>query len=903
MPLNAGSRLGPYEIVSRIGAGGMGEVFKARDTRLERSVAIKVLPSEFASNASLKLRFEREAKTISQLNHPNICTLYDVGESAAEESNAAGQPASGPISYLVMELLEGETLSDRIARGPLLLAEVLRYGAQIADALDRAHRAGVVHRDLKPGNIMITRGGAKLLDFGLAKSRDAEAAGVRPSSGQSGNASLQDAGTATAYRPLTQEGTIVGTFQYMAPEQLAGEPADARTDIFSFGCVLYEMVTGRHAFEGKTRTSLIAAILSQEPAPIATLQPLSPPALERVIMTCLAKEPDDRWQSAHDLKRELEWIRDGASQSGAAAVAVSRSRRLNWAWVFALLWSVGVVGAAWLWVRASTPAPRRIVSSISPPKNYHFVSTGDTAGIVTLSPDGRYAAFVAGNTQGQMLWLDSFDTGNVVPLAGTQQAMFPFWNPNSREIGFFASGKLMVVDIDGGAPRVIAEAADGRGGAWGPGDEIIFTPFVQAGIWRIKASGGPPVQITNPRPPYTTNRWPAFLPDGKHFVYLAANHSEPAGADTAIFLASLDGKENRKLLPSLGNAVPWGRYLLYPQSNRLLARRLEDGQLQGDAIRISDNVLYDPGTWRAGFSISQSGLLATHPSGGTVGSRLLWFDRAGKQTGEIPPIDTYGDLSISPDGSKIAMGVGDPKSAIYLYDLRRGVRTRFSFAEGTSFRPIWSHDARNVIFRSGGSAPGDGSLMIKAADGSTPERVLTPVQFGLATDVSPDGRVVLCSIGQSVNEDIVAIPLAGGPPVPVVKTPQDEYDGRFSPDGHWIVYASVDHGIREIFVTPYPGPGGKWQVSNGGALNAWWNPNGREIFFLSLDSRMFSVDVSVEGSSIQLGAPRPLFSVNTNTNNSGISVAPDGNHFLINTVTTEESGPATLITNWDAALK
>ncbi|HVR43296.1 MAG TPA: protein kinase, partial [Thermoanaerobaculia bacterium] len=639
MTIAAGTRLGPYEILAPVGAGGMGEVYSARDTRLERSVAIKVLPAELSASAELKLRFEREARVVSGLNHPHICALYDVGQENGTD-------------FLVMELCDGQSLADRLEKGPLPTSDVLRYAIQIAGALDRAHRSGVTHRDLKPGNIMLTKSGAKLLDFGLARH-------------QGSGLGAQGSVIETQQKPITEQGIILGTFQYMAPEQLEGAEADARSDIFAFGSVLYEMITGKRAFEGATRASLIASILDREPRPISELQPLTPPALERVVRTCLNKDPDERWQNAHDLMRELEWIRDGISSPSALPAGRRGTARAWLPWTVAAVLAVVAAGAIWTAARQFGRREASLVSAIAPPADGQFIVTGDAAGPVTLSPDGRWAAYVAFNGNTTHLWVQSLESGNSQPLGGTERAMFPFWRPDSRSLGFFATGKLKIIDVDGLGLRVLADAADARGGTWGAGGDILFTPQTQGPIFRIAANGGPAAAVTVLETPITTHRWPEFLPDGRRFVFLAANHGDPTGAETAIFLGSVDGDPPRKVLPAPSHAVVHGDHLLYVQSNRLLAQRLGEGGLEGEPIRIRDNVLTDPGTWRSIFSVSKTGLLAYHPGGEALGSRLVWISRDGKELGEAPPRPLR-DVSVSPRGDLLALTVGDPKSVLFI---------------------------------------------------------------------------------------------------------------------------------------------------------------------------------------------------------------------------------------------
>jgi tRNA A-37 threonylcarbamoyl transferase component Bud32 len=522
----------------------------ARDTRLERSVAVKVLPAHLSDQPEAGERFEREARTISSLNHPNICHLHNVGEQDG-------------VRYLVMELLEGETLADRLRRGPMPLDQVLRYGAEIAEGLDAAHRQGVVHRDLKPGNVMLTKTGARLMDFGLAK----EISTVKPVS-----AELTATMTSSPATPLTQQGTIVGTFQYMAPEQVEGKEADARSDIFSLGAVLYEMIGGKRAFEGKTLVSVAAAILEKDPAPIRTLQPETPPALERAIKKCLAKDPDTRWQSAGDLASELKWLAEG----GAAADLQTASPGAAWKSTF-VAWAVaGVALAAAIAVAffhfGAREAKPLVLTQIASSDKWDFNFVGDNAGPPVISPDGTHIVFSA-HTQGkQQLFLRSMDNLTPQPIPGTDDATFPFWSPDSRSIGFFADTKLKRMDVGGGPATIICDAPIGRGASWGPNGTIVFSPQYSSPISQVSATGGTPAPITKLTNNYTTHRWPAFLPDGKHFLYLAANHAAPTVGDTAVFWASLDGQQNKLVVSTSSSAIYASGYLLFVRQNALMAR-------------------------------------------------------------------------------------------------------------------------------------------------------------------------------------------------------------------------------------------------------------------------------------------------------------------------------------------
>ena len=595
MRLQTGTRLGPYEILAPLGSGGMGEVYRARDTRLDRAVAVKVLPSHLSQSHDAHQRFEREARAVSSLNHPHICTLHDVGRHEG-------------IAFLVMEYIEGETLVARLDRGPLPSGELLRYAIQIADALDKAHRQGVVHRDLKPGNIMLTKSGAKLLDFGLAKSIGGAVA-VAPGLTAS----------PTVSTPLTAEGSILGTFQYMAPEQLEGQEADARSDIFAFGAVLYEMATGRRAFQGKSPSSVIAAILHLDPPSIATLQPLSPPALERVVNRCLAKDPDERWQTARDLGFELQWIAQTGSQPGVPAAAASQKRtreRLLWLLAVVLL---GAAGAALglNWRRADSIEPRAIRAFVPAPDRTTFRLISLGAGPVAVSPDGSRLVFSARKENGvELLWVRPLDSVVATPLAGTEGASYPFWSPDGRNIGFFANGKLKRIDADGGAALSLCDAVSARGGTWSPEGIILFAPLQASGLFRVPADGGAPVQVTklNEERWEGSHRWPQFLPDGRKFIYYSR---KPTGVEEgrSVIASSLDGGDARIILRADSNAVYASGHLLFMRETTLMAQpfRPDDLMLNGDAFPVADQVQLDMSFSRGIFSARSA-----HNSSGSI---------------------------------------------------------------------------------------------------------------------------------------------------------------------------------------------------------------------------------------------------------------------------------------------
>ena len=889
MPLSPGTRLGPHEILAPLGAGGMGEVYKARDTRLDRMVALKVLPGHLSGNEELRQRFDREAKAISALSHPHICALYDVGHQDG-------------VDYLVMEYLEGDPLSDRLAKGALPTDLVVRYGIQIADALEKAHRQGIVHRDLKPGNIMITKSGVKLLDFGLAKFRAATPGSVF--SGLSVVPTQVDAS-------LTAQGTILGTFQYMAPEQLEGREADARSDIFSFGAVLYEMATGRKPFIGKSQASLIAAILDATPPPVSSISPMTPPGLDRVVKTCLEKDPDDRFQTAHDVRLQLEWVAEGGSQAGVAApVAARRKSRERVAWMIAAVLALVTAGLAAAYLRRGpAPMPHVVRSAILPPEKNVFRFVGVGAGPVAVSPDGLALAFVATDpSEKSVIWVRPLDSQIARALPGTDGAMYPFWSPDSRSLGFFVSGKLKKIDVAGGPPSTICDAADARGGSWSRDGVIVFEPHFRLPLSRVAVTGGKvsPVTTLDSTRKETTHRWPHFLPDGKHFLYFSGSHSTgPESELDAIFVGSLDPKERPKLLV---NARSQGIYaagrLLFARQNTLLAQPFDVDTLtlEGNAVPIAEKVQDDPGFFNAAFSASDR-VLAHQESGGTAGfSELVWFDRTGKRLESVGEPADYWTPRLAPDGRRVAFGIGDPGD-LWIHDLSRRVRARLTFNPADDVAPIWSPDGTRIVFSSQRSGAGD--LYMKLASGTGAEELLeTSMKFKIPGAWSPDGRMIAFHDFSQSHPDIWLLSVPERNKTRLLDGDFEKGSPEFSPDGRWIAYTSTESGRPEVYVQPFPGPGGKWQVSSGGGQTTEWRSDGRELFYLSLDGKLMAVAVRA-GSSFETEEPRVLFAVRPkSTPDRQYTASKDGQRFLVNIPSSgQQSPPITLVQDWTAPLK
>ncbi|MGH9670696.1 MAG: protein kinase domain-containing protein [Terriglobales bacterium] len=888
MALTSGTRLGPYELLAPAGAGGMGEVYRARDTRLDRTVAIKVLPAQLSQNPEVRQRFEREAKAISALSHPHICPLYDVGHENG-------------VDFLVMEFLEGETLEQRLQKGPLATEQVLRYGIEIADALEKAHRLGIIHRDLKPGNIMLTKSGAKLMDFGLAKTTS-----LAPV------AQALTEMTAEA-KKLTAEGTILGTFQYMAPEQLEGAETSAVTDIFALGEVLYEMATGKPAFAGRTKASLIAAILSSDPKPISTLAPLTPPALERVIRTCLAKEPEERWQTAHDLKLQLQWIAEGGSQVGVPApVAARRRTRERLAWGVAAVLFVGFALAATGYLLRAPKARRTVRVSILAPPDTSF-QPFDFA----LSPDGSKLAFVAGGTGGRpQLWVRSLDSISGQPLAGSEGAGFPFWSPDSRQIGFFAGGQMKRTDAAGGAVQVIADAPEGRGGAWNSDGIILFAPNTSEAMYRVAASGGTPTPLTtlDSSKSETTHRWPWFLPDGRHFLFLVragggAASKKPEEGGNGIYISSLDAPERKELLVrSDRRAMYASGAVLFVRSSNLMAQKvdLKQGKALGDPVPVAEQIAVDD-RWTCAFSVSEDGKLAFQ-GGGATGYALTWYDRAGKPGGVVAT-DPFSVTRLSPDGRKVAASVSDNNTGspdVWLYDLVRGVKTRFTFDPADDDDPVWSPDGNTIVFDS--ARKGAYDIYQKPANGAHPEELLYEDKATkYSTSWSSDGKYILfdrIDPQSKTKTDLWVLPMFGDrKPFAFLRTEFNEHLGEFSPDGKWVAYVSNESGREEVYTVAFPTPGGRFQISASGGSNPKWRADGKELFYLDSSNKLVAVPITPRGDSLEIGAPQSLFQTRVWSRGYFLSSAADGKRFLIVENPQINASNLTLVVNWDAGLE
>jgi serine/threonine protein kinase len=869
MTLSAGTRLGPYEIIEPLGAGGMGEVYKSRDTRLERTVAVKVVSASLAADPAWRQRFDREARILATLSHPHICPIFDVG-------------SHDDVDFLVMEYLEGETLTARLARGPLPVDQALRYAIEIADALAAAHRAGVCHRDLKPGNVMVTRSGARLLDFGLAR------VGPLRGSPQSDQPTIPSGLTAT--------GTILGTVQYMAPEQLEGKETDARTDIFAYGSVVYEMITGRKAFEGQSQASVIAAILEHEPPPISSLQRMAPPALDRAIKKCLAKDPEERWQTVRDLRDELKWITEGSSQVGVPLTVAARRKwgtLLSWAVIVVL--SVALLTLATVRLREPSADLPRIVFTV-PRSTGHFTLLGVAS---ELAPDAKRLTFPGPTSDGRtVLWIRALDSLTARPLAGTENEGYPaaFWSPDGQSVGFFADGKLKRIDVSGGPAHALADAPDPWGGTWSREGFIVFAPRVGP-LFRVSASRGavtPLLELDRSRQEIS-HSWPHFLPDAHHFLYTVASAD---AAKNGVYLGSLDGKAPRLLIGEAERAVYSAPgYLLFVRGGTLLAQSFDVTSLQtaGEAFPIpgpdGEVIATGPGL----FSVSSNGVL------GYVRTRLRTYqlnsyDRAGRVLETIGDPAPYLSVVLSPDETRVAVDRAD--GHIWVLERATGIATRLSHNRAAG-DPIWSPDGRQLVFSVFDNS-GTGNLYRKVIAARDEELHFKSQENKYPQSWLNDGTILF----MNQQSALYLLPASGdGEPELLHQSAFQTDEFRLSPDERWIAYNSVESGRWEVYVASFPSFGGKRQVSSGGGCQAHWRKDGKELFYLDLKGQLMALDLTM-GPSFVAAAPRPLFQtpIPVNPLIDQYAVTGDGRRFILGTRLGEEE-PLTVMLNWTAGLK
>src|ERR1700683_5425856 len=886
MALTSGTKLGPYEIQSPLGAGGMGEVYRAKDTRLDRTVAVKILPSHLSDNVEAKQRFDREARAISSLNHPNICTLHDVGHQDG-------------VDFLVMEFLDGETLADRLRKGPLPSEQVLKIGIEMCEGLERAHKSGVVHRDLKPGNVMLTKTGAKLMDFGLAK---AAPGAVAPASSLTMTISHP-----SADQPLTAHGMIVGTFQYMSPEQTEGKEADARSDIFALGAVLYEMATGKRAFTGKSQASLVAAILASEPAPISMVQPMSPPALEQVIKSCLAKDPEDLFQTVHDLKLQLKWIVE-ASASQLAAPAQIRARRVVQKRTLLIAAAVGwILALAALLIFLSgrsqlEEARRPLTASWQPPPDAEFA--GVVGGAPALSPDASKLAFLTGDNSTSNLWVRDVTTGAVREIEGVDRPTFPFWSPDGKYLGFFSSGKLKKVALAGGPVQVLCDAPEGRGASWSSRGVIIFTPNIFDPLYKVPEGGGVPEKITENKPGWT-HRNPYFLPDGDHFLFTSREAVGSQGPGAALFGASLSGEKPRQILERASNVQYSEGYLLYLRETVLVAQHFDPKSLKfsGDPSPVAEKLDYWNARDLAAFTAAHGTLVFRH--GSLQKTQPMWVDRTGKELGRFGEPGLYSTPKPSSNGELVGLVRSDPdtgKGDVWVVDTNRNTMSRSSFADAAIITYAFSPDAKRIAV---GTIAGtvSGGIWIQPTSGSgIQENLQAPKSFATINSWSPDGRYLFFMVqNNATRQDIYYADLNGDKKlIPFVQSPANDMGGVLSPNGKWLAYYSDESGRSEVYVTAFPGPGGKWQVSNGGGGFPSWSADGKQLYYVIGDKLMLVAIQNLE--TFEFGAPTAL-PIHVNEFASLGPVAPGERFPALKALSGIQSHPQEVTLNWTGTLK
>ncbi len=885
--MESGSKLGPYEIIAPVGAGGMGEVYKAKDTRLDRIVAIKILPERMRNQPQLVARFEQEAKAISRLNHPNICTLYDVGHE-------------GDTYFLVMEFLEGESLSNKLNRGPLNSEEALEIAAQIADALDSAHGKKLIHRDLKPANVILTNEGPKLLDFGLAKFERSDDV-------------VEGVSGVTRATPLTGEGTIIGTIQYMSPEQLEGNEADERSDIFAFGSTLYEMITGERAFRGKSQASLIAAILEHQPAPISQVKPMTPPGLDRLVRKCLEKDPEKRWQSVRDLADELRWISQSGSQAGTPVVVTKRRKtRFRLAWFVAIAATAAAVVFAALWFGREEPAPRIRRLTIDLSQRFRWADSP------RISPDGRYFLFKGEDTTGTVgLWLRPLSSLDPTLIPGTAEAGRPFWSPDSRYFAFADDLKqLKKVPVNGGPAQLIGEFSTVADGTWGQNGIILVDGGAGDSIRQIPAGGGTPTAATrlDHSNSENTHAWPQLLPDGEHFFYLAARDStNAAAARFVVKLGSLGSFETKSFF-AVDSRIEYSSagYLFFVRDKTLLTQAFDDNALEfiGEPVPIATGLDVTATFGSAGFTISDEGTILIARALPVLPSRLVWVDRQGRELEQEGELDNYGDISLSPDGRKLAYAVLDPDTRTYdlwVRDLERKVSSRLTFGKLHEFMPAWEPDGEHLTF-SEGDVPNI-HVMRKAADGSGGEERLLAHDNGIAAIFDHSRKDSSYCIGrfERGNVDIfMSHPDDSEKLTLLVGSPEWDFSGTFSPNGQYLAYTSRESGREQVYVRNLDGSGGRWQVSTEWALLARWRSDGRELFYLTEDGSLRAVSVDYS-NGLRLGTATTLFRFDR-VDRLYLSFifmpANDGQSFLINgKVNSAREAGFTLIQDWDKEIE
>lgn len=896
-----GQTIAHYKVIEHLGSGGMGEVYLAVDSKLDRKVALKFLPAQMTSQPDARARFLQEARAASALNHPNVCTIYDIQEHDGQ-------------MFIVMEYVEGQTLRDR--KQPFTLKQVVEIGVQVADGLAAAHEKGIVHRDIKTENIMMRKDGiVQIMDFGLAKLHGSTR--------------------------LTKEGSTVGTVGYMSPEQVQGLDADHRTDLFSLGVVLYELITGELPFKGVHETAMMYEIVHVDPQPITAVKPDFDPELDRIILDCLQKDPDERCQSAKEISRDLRrfkldsgrkrsstvsTIRPAYSTTGMAA-PVSQSPSVSFSdsrpaggnsmllpWAVTALSIISMAVMAWLWKSEPEGSSRTMRFVVEPPEETSLRVAPSTS--VVMSPDGSHITFVAADSVGDThLWVRSLDAFTAQMLSGTEGASFPFWAPDSRRLAFFADGKLKKIDIMGGPPLTLCNVEDGRSGDWNRDEILVFSPTATSGIYSVNAAGGEPVQITqlDSTREETTHRWATFLPDGNKFLYYSRTGNTGTSEEDAAYLGSLDGSVNRILMRHDGNVMYARGHIIFVRENTLMAQPFDPGEgaVSGSPFPIAEDVSIDVRFNHSAFSVSDEGSLCYVSGPGFSGNSLIWYDRRGV------PLDTVGEpmnvwnCRLSPDEKRLAIDPADDQGDerdIWIYDLAREIKTRLTFDSIDSWLPVWAPDGSRLAFSRGQFGRND--IYQVTADGTGEASIVLDLDRGLCRplDWSSDGRALLFRISYSGLDDVMILPMnangtAAGDPLPFQKTEFDEDAGAFSPDGRWIAYSSDESGRMEVYVRPFPGPGGKWQVSTSGGDRPRWRNDGRELFYLDLGTRMMAAEVDGTSSSFVTGSVRAPFDPSPHPGASPYDVTADGQRFIVVGVPADASRSSiNVVVNWDAEI-
>ncbi len=896
MALQTGSRLGVYEIVCPLGAGGMGVVYRARDARLGREVALKFLPPGLVDDPERHARFEREARLLASLNHPNIAVLYGL-------EHLDGQHA------LAMELAEGDGLDERLARGPLPIEEALPIARQIAEALEAAHERGIVHRDLKPANVKVRPDGTvKVLDFGLAKAWDEQ--------GPNSDPALSP--TITSHH--TRAGVILGTAAYMSPEQARGKPVDKRADIWAFGCVLYEMLTGSRGFGGDTVTDVIAAVVTRDPD-WSALPDTVGPRIRRTLERCLDKDPKRRFRDIGDVSFELQdGMRPGAEDASPTAQAappvVRRARVPALPWAVAVLGIAAAVGLGLAYVRSASVRPRSVRSFVLPPEKTRFAFEGATGGAV-LSPDGARIVFAATDESGRkLLWLRPLDALTAQPLEGTDGASYPFWSPDSRFVAFFVPGKLKKIDILGGPPQTICDANSGRGGSWSKDGVIVFAPDVYGGLREVPSAGGASVAISelDRSRGQTSQRWPVFLSDGRRFIYWAGNPTASAQETKGIYVGMLGEKGQRFLIQADSDALYAAPgYLMYLREQSLMAHPFDAASLKltGEAFPVAEDVA-SPESYRLGrFSVSQDRTLV-YLTGQSDLARVFWLTPNGQETLAVGEVAVLDGIRLAPGGQTLAEIVQEPQTKnvdVWLVDLARGVKTRFTFDPAADVAPVWSPDGGRIAWAS--NAKGHFDIYVKSSSGAGDAEVLFESDADkYPTDWSRDGRFLTFSQLDPkgiTGVDIWVLPLFGDrKPYALLATPFNESNGVFSPDGRWLAYNSNESGKTEVYVTSFPRSGGKWQVSQGGGVTPSWRPDGQGLLYATPDGKLMEASVVSNGAAVEVGTPHEFSRAQLAPSNPAAwsyAVAPKSDRVLVVQSEKGAAVPLTLVTNWTAALK